>query len=238
MVKSIVKGLMRRFGYDIVQYVKMPECPIDVLTLVVEARLAAGKPIQVLEVGANDGVRADPIRDLVVKHHLPILLVEPLPDLFERLQANYADHEGARFERCAIGQSDGDANFYRIRQVEGLPEWIYGIGSFDRKHLLKFDYPGIKDLIETVSVPVLSMKSLLTKHDDFRCDLLQVDTEGLDCKIVTWAIESGLRPAIIHYERNHVCPRERLACKQLLVEAGYRFVDIDRDTLATLEERS
>lgn len=49
----------------------------------------------------------------------------------------------------------------------------------------------------------LTITSLLTEHNLDGCDLLQVDTEGHDCRIAQAAIQAGLRPAIIDYEFIH-----------------------------------
>jgi hypothetical protein len=79
---------------------------------------------------------------------------------------------------------------------------------------------------------MLTLSSLLRKHGISDVGLLQIDTEGFDCRIVQSAIRSGLRPAIINYEHNHVRSTEQAACKRLLMEHGYDFVDVGIDTLA------
>lgn len=44
-----------------------------------------------LQIGANDGRRADPLRKLVMRHKLTGLAVEPLPDIFMELKKIIAD---------------------------------------------------------------------------------------------------------------------------------------------------
>lgn len=233
-MKSLLRGVLRRFGYDIVRHVPMPENPFEVLPLVVDARVAAGKPVRVLQIGANDGLRNDPVRPLVLRHRLPALFVEPLPDLFERLRANYADQPDVSFERCAVGERSGIGTLYRVRPDPDLPEWLQGIASFDRSHLssAKFGFPGLESRVESVQVPVSTIPELLEKHGIAACDLLQIDTEGLDTRIVHWALDAGLRPAIIHYEFAHTPPDRRARCKSRLADLGYAFIDVGRDTLA------
>lgn len=236
-MKSLLRWMIRKAGYDLVRRTDAPDRPIDVLGLAVDARMAVGRRVRFLQIGANDGVRNDPIRNLVVRHHLHGLLVEPLPDLFARLQANYAGHEGLQFEQCAVGELDGEATLYRVQPAPDLPEWLQGIASFNKQHLSsrKFGYAGLERHVVAVRVPVLSLKSLLKKHDLDGCDLLQVDTEGFDCRIVRAAIKAGLRPAIINYEYIHSTPTERAHCKKLLAEHGYAFLDVGRDTIALRE---
>src|SRR5262245_54064447 len=238
-MKSMLRRALRSFGYDVIRCTDMPERPFDVLKLLVDRRIAAGQSVRFIQIGANDGVRNDPIRDLVVRHRLSGLLVEPLPDLFARLQTNYAGHQGIRFEQCAVGDNDGQAVLYRVRGDAGLPEWLQSIASFNKRHLSsrRFGIRGLEKHIVPVTVPVLTLTSLLRKHDMDGCDLLQIDTEGFDCRIVRSAIHAGLRPAIINYEFIHTNPAERARCKQVLADHGYAFLDVGRDTLAVHEEQ-
>ena len=44
-----------------------------------------------IQVGANDGLMCDPIRQFIVKHSWGGILVEPVPDYFELLKKNYLE---------------------------------------------------------------------------------------------------------------------------------------------------
>ena len=44
-----------------------------------------------IQVGANDGVMCDPIRQFIVKHSWGCILVEPVPDYFELLKKKADD---------------------------------------------------------------------------------------------------------------------------------------------------
>jgi FkbM family methyltransferase len=238
MVKQGLKSVLRKTGYDFVRYVEIPVQPFSVLPYVVAEQLQRDPQFFFLQIGANDGVVADPIHDLVRKYNLAGLLVEPLPDLFERLKANYADQPRVAFERCAIGREDGEASLYRVRADAPLPRWAHSIASFDRGHLrghlkgIKNGISNVEQYVEEVKVPSLKLSTLLRKHGIHDLTLLQVDTEGFDCEIVRMALEAGLRPAIINYEFLHARRQDQSDCKKRLMDAGYRFVDIGRDTLA------
>jgi FkbM family methyltransferase len=240
MVKQQLKSVLRKAGYDLTRHVEMPVRPFNVLPYVVAEQLERDPEFFFLEIGANDGVVADPIHELVRRHGLAGLLVEPLPDLFEQLKANYAGHPKVAFERCAIGREDGQATLYRVRPDAPLPRWAHSIASFDRAHLIhhltgtKKGASSVESYVEETKVPCLKLSTLLRKHGIEHLTLLQVDTEGFDCEVVRMALEAGLRPAIINYEFIHAGRRAQSECKQLLIDAGYRFVDIGRDTLAVL----
>jgi len=224
-IKRHFKDFAKRFGFDIVRYVPEVSKPFDVLSLVVEERLRLGTGFYFLQVGANDGVLDDPIRHLVTRHALKGLLVEPLPDLFDTLKKTYAGQAGLSFENVAIGDRPGSATIYRVKSAAQVPEHWHGMASFSHAHLLKEGAPA--DLIEPCTV-----RDLLARHSINRIDLLQVDTEGYDYEIVKSVLEAGILPAIINYEHCHLMPAIRHAAWQMLVERGYRFLEVGKDTLA------
>lgn len=239
-MKTLIRWIFLRLGYDVIRHVTMPKSPFAVLDLLVGARVASGHTPVVVQIGANDGVRADPVRHLILRYDLPGLLVEPLPDLFALLQANYADRPNLKFEQCAVADVDGHVPLYRVRPDPSLPDWLQGLASLNRNHLTsaKFEFDEFDKYVEEVTVPALTLSSLLRKHGMSDVGLLQIDTEGFDCRIVESAIRSGVRPAIINYEHIHVHAREQAACKRLLQDNGYDFVDVGIDTLAVLREAS
>lgn len=231
--KELVRVSARKVGYDIVQHIEQPQHPFDLLGLAVAQRVQSKGRLRFVQIGANDGMMDDPLRELVLRYGLTGVLVEPLPDLFERLRRNYASQAGLVFEQAAIGESIGEATIYRVRAGADVPAWLHGIASFNPDHITRFEIgKHAKDVVEPVNVPVITLPALLAKHEIEDFDLLQIDTEGMDCRIVEWALAANLRPSIIHYEFCHAPPRERARCKTLLINAGYRFVDAGTNTLA------
>jgi FkbM family methyltransferase len=233
-IKQWVKSGLSKAGYELIPHVQMPQRPFPVLPYVVTEQLQKDGNFFFLQIGASDGVVFDPLRELVLEHGLAGLLVEPLPDVFERLRTNYANHPRVEFECCAIGENDGEASIYRVRADAPFPSWVQLIASFNREHVseARFGIPDLDRYVEEVKVPCLTIPSLLRKRGIQELTLLQIDTEGFDCEIVRMALEAGLRPPIINYEFLHSAPRDRANCKKRLVDAGYSFIDIGGDTLA------
>jgi FkbM family methyltransferase len=186
-----------------------------------------------LQVGANDGILDDPINHLVIAHNLAGLLIEPLPDLFAKLLETYSGQSQLAFENVAIGDRAGMAQIHRVKAGARVQEHLHGSASFSRQHLIKEGVPA--ELIEGWEVKVVTMSDLLTRHAIRRIDLLQVDVEGYDYEIVKSVFEIGLRPAIINYEHCHLVPQLRTKAKRMLVEHGYRFIEVGKDTLAVHE---
>jgi FkbM family methyltransferase len=228
-----LKTLARKLGYTVQRYAEPVDNPFSVITLIVESWLKTGQNCFFIQVGANDGVRSDPIRSVVLKHQLPGILVEPVPDIYQQLLENYKCNPNVRFESSAIGLQEGVLPFYRVNPDAGLPQWCQGIGSFDRNHLTqKFSDQKIADAIIEIAVPTITLAKLLEKHQVEKYHLLQVDVEGHDDYVVTAALESPYLPRIINYEFVHIPLHRRLELRALLKAKGYQFVDSGKDTTA------
>ncbi len=229
-IKPYVKAGFHALGFDIIRYVPDLNRPFDVLSLVVREHLERNPAFFFVQVGANDGILDDPLRKLILEHNLSGLLIEPLPDLFERLVENYANSQGLIFENVAIDTKPGAVPIYRVMKNAPTPKHWDGIASFDKKHLIK---EGVHEsYIETLEVKAVTMQFLLSKHSIKRIDLLQVDTEGYDYVILKSVLEAGFLPKIINYEHCHLVPKIRFACKHLLESKGYQFLEVGKDTLA------
>ena len=91
------------------------------------------RSLKFVQSGANDGMRCDDLYGFVMRHPCSGIVVEPLPDLFERLRANYADYplivpvnkargwRGTAIARSSrertrlFGGADGSAHYQRTR---------------------------------------------------------------------------------------------------------------------------
>ena len=108
-LKSTISKLFHFCGYDIVSHQKpgkdatpdnkIPEKPFNLLEIVIRDHITREPDFYFVEIGANDGVNFDPLRPLVLEHHLRGLLVEPLPDRFASLQSNYRSETQLSFEK-------------------------------------------------------------------------------------------------------------------------------------------
>ena len=78
----------------------------------------------------------------------------------------------------------------------------------------------------------MTFKELLLKHHIEKYNLLQVDTEGYDYKILQMALAEDSRPEIIHFENAILSVNEKLLAENLLRDKGYRYLDIGSDTIA------
>lgn len=203
-----------------------PELEYNVMIDFVQAHL--GKPPKdffFVQIGAFDGVTADPIYPLVRKYGWRGVLVEPQVEAFERLQQNYADQPGLQFFNVAIGSDDGEILLFT--RTGGMVQ----AASLER-HLM--NKPGRRrKLVEERRVTCWTLSRLLEESQAPQdIDLLQIDAEGLDYAIIRSIDFDVVKPTIIHYEHMVLSERDRNACLELLARHGYRFFLQDSDTLA------
>lgn len=234
-IKPIVKSVFQKFGFDIVRFMPELNRPFAVLPLLVREHIASGKPFFFIQVGANDGVLDDPLRDLILENRLAGLLIEPLPDIFDSLKHNYRDQPQLLFENVAILRHEGSVPIHRVRSDANVPHHWHGIATFNRENLVAQGVPS--QCIETVPVQGTTLRSLMSRHQIKHVNLLQIDTEGYDSEVLRHAFEAEIFPDIIHYEHCWLVPDIRYQCKQMLDRHGYRFLEVGKDTLAmrTLE---
>ena len=101
--------------------------------------LKRGTPLQFVQIGANDGVRFDDLYSIVTNAQFSGIVVEPLPDLYQRLRLNYADYPSIVPVNVAVHEQEGSLPLYRVApdSIARYPGWATGIASFDREHLLR-----------------------------------------------------------------------------------------------------
>lgn len=179
-----------------------------------------------IQVGAMDGVKHDDLYSYVTTNNWSGMLIEPLPDMFEKLVENYDNPQGLlRFECCAVGQEDGETDIYRVdpKAIEqGLVEqWADGCTTFvPEKHLPQLNAHRIPVRIKTKT-----MKTLVEgwgKTPDF----IQIDTEGYDFEIFMQCFNMGLMPDIYKIEIAHITHNTAVYMQHLLKQIGYKtFID-------------
>jgi hypothetical protein len=135
-------------------------------------RLSGLRPRMIVQIGANDGTRFDPITSLIRnRRRWRVLFVEPIPSVFERLVGNFGKSRRFMFECCAVGIACGSFNFYYLAEQarQNAPvwhDWLDCVGSLDRSHVAKAlgsEAASLEKFIIETSVPVVTLEALLNK---------------------------------------------------------------------------
>jgi len=185
--------------------------------------------LRFIQIGAYDGVYQDPVRYHIKHHGWRGVLVEPQPDMFQKLVKGYEGKAVAKnltFVNVAISDHDGT-------QEMCVPE-RRNIASFTL-HDRKLRIAKERGLVNYLEVRTLTLKSFLDKYWDGGVDVLFVDAEGCDFDIIKQIDFDRIRPRVIQYE--HVTIPRPWECAEFLNEHGY-YIHIEDKLDAIAYERT
>ena len=185
----------------------------------------------IIQIGANDGVRFDILNSYIKKYKTKSILVEPIKENYEKLKKNYEDCNFISFENSAISINNEISFLYKVNEkyIKNYDDHIPGITSFNKEHLLKHGVKNRHIICENVSS--INMKDLITKHQLKSLDLLYVDAEGYDGKIVIDFLNTtNIKPVII-LEFIHIRNIIFESLIQILEENRYKLFTIGENLL-------
>lgn len=254
-MKRIVESILYRLGYRAVSSDSQQD--LDEIEFCINILLAGQGTVNIVQVGANDGLFDDPVHAAVhsFKARTRILLIEPQDALIPILTKNYSAHPGAFFYKGAIG-AGRELILYSIRpehwkefDVPYARNWpVYraptGVTSADRSHVegwVKQHYKGqdkLSDIIQEQTVQSLPLGQILIEVGfGQNVDILQVDAEGYDDAVIYNSEIDELLPRLIRFE-SHSLGRQKLQrLTDYLVEKGYRMYPRGGDAMAVLARR-
>jgi len=244
-IESLVSESLKKVGIDIGYVnntVRNPEKYINVL----EGAISVRKPLNIIQVGANDGKYNDPIYEFVKKrkNSTNIILIEPLEMLIPYLKENYEYHPSAEIFNKAVGERENTSSIYlyRIKKEywddidsrESVPDYRAptGVTTSNKDRLFRWASENVQSesepehIIEEFEVEMIQPRDILNQSDIMEdVQVLQVDTEGMDDKVVYSFLEEGIRPNIINIESKHLSRDKRKKYDKRLSELGYEIYD-------------
>ncbi len=190
-----------------------------------------------IQIGANDGFTFDPLQELLLDPRVRWrgVLVEPVAHLYAQLRERFRDFPALQTEHAAIGESDGMVEIFRLRTKPGDPLWLEQLASFNHEVLRRTAaaLPDADERIVGELVPCLRVETLLKNHAIEQTDLLVIDTEGWDWRVLRQFDLSRLRPWLILVEHQHLSDEEKRELYGRLDRTGYEWVETpEGDTIA------
>ncbi len=113
-MKQMIRRLLNRAGFDITRHPDPVSPKIDVLDLVLTHTASITPEFFFIQIGANDGMTMDPIRSYILKYKWRGILIEPQPNIFRALMANYDGEQQLIFENVAISPEDGVVSLFAV----------------------------------------------------------------------------------------------------------------------------
>lgn len=243
-VKRLIQAALDKLGYR-VQGIRY--CPRQLLDaknlrvvefddLVCRRMFESGSQFTFIQVGAFDGVTKDPLRKYISRFAWRGVLVEPQADAAEKLRDLYRDNPRISVLQAALDERKGKRTLFRVASPKA-PEWAGVLASFERDTIVKHrdQIPDLEEMIVEDAVDCITFEDVLKVTPGSDVDLLQIDTEGADGKVLSLFPFERARPAIIHWEVKHLTTRDREQCLERLANFGYRFAPSgEEDMLAVL----
>ena len=235
IIREKLKNLLKACGYEVR---RVENTEFFRLESLLYRQLARVKIFDFIQIGACDGIHADPIHCFVSRNcdRVRGLVVEPLSDLFQKLRHTYRQCPTITPVNCAVHNYSKTMTLHRVdpQKLSEAPPWAIGISSFEENHHLRSGVPSSLMVSTTVSCRKLS--DLINDYGFRKIDLLQIDTEGSDADIILGHDFSWISPRIIQFEYGG--PSQTMPAAKLrsvvtrLREFGYDIVFLDCDVVA------
>lgn len=201
-----------------------------------------------VQVGANDGKTRDFMYPYIEKYQLSGLVVEPLPNVFEKLRESHANHPNIVCANVAIAKSSGTFPFFVVKENLINDRNFFettAIASLEKeniKHNIKKRIPhviervsdNLDDYIDEIEIPTMTPATLLKEHNVEHVDFLFTDCEGYDGEVIKLIDFKTLRPKMIKYESVTMTDGDRDEVETLLASNGYHTFRAGNDTCAFL----
>ena len=184
--------------------------------------------LKFIQIGANDGVYQDPVRKYIKHYGWKGVLVEPQKDVFQKLIEGHKGKKhfaNIRFENSAISTERGKTNFYIPKRKDRGN--IGSLALMDKKLTIAND----RGLVDEITVNCITFDDLLDKYSIEDIDVLVVDAEGFDDKIIMSVDFNRIKPKVIKYE--HRIIKTPVFVADFLHDNGYEvFVEDKLDAIA------
>jgi FkbM family methyltransferase len=198
----------------------------------------------IIQIGSHVGNTCnDPIFN-IVNNNTKLILVEPVPFLFEQLKNNYnnkfKNNHNITFINKAASNFIGEIEMTipsEKNDFSKFPSWASQLASVNSDHATGH----ISDLlVEKIHVKTTTINEIVKEHNIKEIDLLHTDTEGHDYTILM-NYNFEIKPKIIMFEHKHMDGLFTIGIKydelsNKLLSLGYKKIgQNDEDTTFRLD---
>ena len=243
MKHKVLKKILGVFNYKLIDknYFKNNRLISNNSTLNLEnliEKLFKNNIKQLIQIGANDGSRFDILNKFIKRNKTNSILIEPIKKNFLELKKNYKKIRCVKLENCAISVNNEISFLFKVDEkfLKFYDNHIPGITSFNKDHLIKH---GVKKKhISKEEVKSKSIKNIIKKNKLKRLDLLFIDTEGYDGKIVLDFLKIGLFYPIIIFEYIHIDNKTFEKVVKKLKSKKYKFFPVNENIVCLPNNKS
>jgi FkbM family methyltransferase len=194
----------------------------DLAKLYVNHRFLSGAT-GVIHVGANDGGLE---RHLYTLFGLHVLWIEPLPNVFQKLQSNILDFPKQIAKQALLTDQNGAEYVFHVANNRGLSSSIFEIG--DHRHI----WPDIH-YVDHIKMRSTTLDSLLSaEKGSAKYDVLVLDTQGSELLVLKGATNTLRQIRFIRTEtadfETYVGAAKIADISNYLHDHDFRFVKVDK----------
>ena len=254
-IRDLVVAWMKKYHTNLYRllfrhyYYWMPkQAPVDEM---IEEILKEKKDVFFIQIGANDGIRNDPLYPLRSKYSWKGILIEPQKKAFSKLQRNFQNNRLLTLVNAAISSETGLKQLYRLSFSE--ENWATARSSFNRETLERSIEAGIIDkLAEDHGVEVPSLKTEYITSEHVQCftfdhlvesyhveriDFLMIDTEGFDYEILKSINFDKYSPSVIVYEYKHLTLAHYRDSVRMMKQRNYKLYRRGESDIIAIHDR-
>lgn len=189
-----------------------------------------------VQIGVSDGYYLDPLQKFLKRFRCTGLFVEPDSNMLSLVKIRYKKSSSGRYtyKNLAVSDKAGKMNMYYLKPI--VKHWRSGhlsrTSSLDRQHVIKHSrwYSGVA--LSSYIVDCLTFNELMKEQEITQVDLVAIDAEGYDGRIIKSIDFARCQPVFIWYEHHNLSESQRKEVANLLTLQGYSFVEFGMNTLA------
>ena len=154
-------------------------------------------------IGAHSGEKLSQAIELYSKRG-DVLLVEPVPWLFKKLQEKYGSVKSVHLLQAVISENDAEevSFFAPVESANEIATWGDQLGSLNPIHALGHNKE-FSNKIEEIKVRGISFKELINKFGIDEIEVLHTDTEGYDARLLSEFPFDKIKPMELIFEYKH-----------------------------------
>jgi|TARA_B100001094_G_C17935961_1_gene673119 FkbM family methyltransferase len=184
-LKKIAKSFFNQFGIDI----KRINPEIKNLSFDEILKLKVSKDPLILDVGANKGQTIK--RFLDIFSNPTIHAFEPVEEAISKIRDNYSDNKNILINNYALGDKVDFKNFNISQRTENSTFHQFKSNSKWLQTRSKQYHVGVDDYVKKVQkIKIETIDNYVAKNKIEEIDILKMDTEGYEDKVLSGAINT------------------------------------------------
>jgi FkbM family methyltransferase len=220
--------LLEQLGFTICRNHYYPRQSFDPISLgasLIRSSNQGFDDLRIIQVGAFDGLLADPLKELLTKSYVTAILLEPQPGPCRKLKERFTGNTRIKIVNAALSSMTGQDFMFTLDPSNGS-----ATASLSFSHISNFGIS--KSSLKKIIVSTICVSDLLDMSGWNGIDILQVDTEGFDWQVIKLFFDAKVYPSVVNFERIHLSQAQALESRDILSSNEYSWIDTKYDCLA------